>query len=100
MSRPTHSIANYYATTTICNNYYLQQQQFATTTICNNNLQQQQFATTITCNNNSIFCCIQERQGTAEEHVKQLEQSLEEKISEMSRVSQRLKAGPDSIKKK
>ncbi len=32
--------------------------------------------------------------------MKQLEQSLEEKISEMSRVSQRLKAGTDSIFKK
>jgi hypothetical protein len=31
--------------------------------------------------------------------VKQLEQSLEEKISEMSRVSQRLKAGPEPILK-
>jgi hypothetical protein len=38
-----------------------------------------------------LFRLNQERQGTAEEHVKQLEASLEEKISEMARVSQRLK---------
>jgi len=33
----------------------------------------------------------QERQGTAEQHVQQLEASLEEKTAEMSRLSQRLK---------